>query len=163
MASLRLIRCGEDRIPECAGIFEGSAIMERYFADGRLPVLLGRAAARGELWGACADGGELLGVMRVVPGGFCGLYHYLALIGTAPAARGKGAGRFLMSEFERMARDAGCRRTCLMVSDFNDGAREFYLRLGYRELGVIPDASRPGIAEHVMLKELEQGEPCNDI
>lgn len=63
-----------------------------------------------------------------------------------------------MNEFESMARADGCLRTCLLVSDFNLHAMEFYRSLGYWELGVIPDASKPGIAEHVMLKDLSAAE-----
>ena len=96
--------------------------------------------------------------MRVVPGGFCGLYHYLSLLGAAPWARGQGVGCFLMEEFGRMAREAGCAGTSLLVSDFNAGALAFYRGLGYWELGVLPDAVKPGIAERVLLKDLNAGE-----
>ena len=44
------------------------------------------------------------------------------------------------------------------MSDFNLHAMEFYRSLGYWELGVIPDASKPGITEHVMLKDLSAAE-----
>lgn len=59
--------------------------------------------ARGELWCALDADDNIAGVMRIVPRGFCGLYHYLALIGVAPGARGQGVGRYMMGEFERMA------------------------------------------------------------
>lgn len=145
-----------ERLAEYAGIFRGSAVWDRYFrTGGRLQQSLEKAAGRGELWCAHTPDGALVGVMRVVPWGFCGLYHYLSLIGTAPPARGTGAGCFLMGEFERMARADGCRRTSLLVSDFNASAMEFYRALGYWELGSIPDAVRPGIAERVLLKDLE--------
>ena len=147
-----------DRLAEYAEIFRGSAIWDRYFrTGGRLRNSLEKAAGRGELWCAHTPDGAAAGVMRVGPRGFCGLYHYLSLIGTAPSARGAGAGRFLMGEFERMARADGCRRTSLLVSDFNASALGFYRSLGYWELGVIPDAVRPGIAERVLLKDLEEG------
>lgn len=148
-----------DRLAEYAEIFRGSAIWDRYFrTGGRLRNSLEKASGRGELWCACTPDGAVAGVMRVVPWGFCGLYHYLSLIGTASPARGVGAGRFLMGEFERMARADGCRRSSLLVSDFNDSALGFYRALGYWELGVIPDAVKPGIAEWVLLKDLESGE-----
>ena len=77
-----------------------------HYAD-RLQRSLTKACERGELWCALTSEGAITGVMRVVPRGFCGLYHYLSLIGTSPSVRGKGAGRFLMQEFERMAREDG--------------------------------------------------------
>lgn len=147
-----------EALEEYVDVFRGSAIWDRYFAaGGRLRRSLETALERGELWCALTPDGAAAGVMRVVPRGFCGLYHYLSLLGTAPSARGAGAGRFLMGEFERMARADGCRRTSLLVSDFNASALGFYRSLGYWELGVIPDAVRPGIAERVLLKDLEEG------
>ena len=137
MSELVLKRCGAERIDECIEVFRGSLIWERYFSeDDRLRRSLGKAAERGELWCAFTPEGDIAGAMRVVPRGFCGLYHYLALIGSSPVGV----------------------RTCLLVSDFNLHAIEFYRSLGYWELGVIPDASKPGIAEHVMLKDLSAAE-----
>ena len=149
----------EDRLEEYTALFQGTSIWDRYFAgDDRLARSLGKALARGELWCALTPDGRTAGVMRVVPGGFCGLYPYLSLIGTAPWARGQGAGRFLMGELEGMARRAGAPRTSLLVSDFNHAALAFYRSLGYWELGVLPDAAKPGIAERVLLKDLPGGE-----
>lgn len=154
-ASLILAPGGADRLPECIEIFRGTAIWHRYFAEGdRLQRSLNRAVESGELWCALTPENEIVGVMRVVPRGFCGLYSYLSLIGVAPSARGRGVGRFLMGEFERMAREDGCHRTSLLVSAFNESAMEFYHALGYWELGAIPDTVKPGITEHVLLKDL---------
>lgn len=153
--SLSLVPCPEGRTNECVGVFANSSIWDRYFAGGdSLQRSLQTAAGRGELWCALDADDNIAGVMRIVPRGFCGLYHYLALIGVAPGARGQGVGRYMMGEFERMAAADGCRRASLLVSGFNEGARRFYRSLGYWELGVIPGASREGIDEHVMLKDL---------
>lgn len=159
MPILTLESAGPGRVGECIEVFKGSSIWEHYFSeDDRLFRSLNKAAERGELWCAVKDDGSIVGAMRVVPRGFCGLYHYLSLIGTAESARGTGAGRFMMSEFERMAVEDGCTRVSLMVSGFNSYALHFYRALGYWELGVIPDAVKAGIAEHVMLKDLVHSE-----
>lgn len=154
---LTLARGGRDRLAECAAVFAGSEIHARYFAgEDRLQRALCTAVRRGELWLALTDAGEVAGVMRVVPGGFCGLCPYLALLGTKPGLRGQGVGHFLMARLEQMALDAGQRRVCLMVSDFNTKGRAFYESLGYWTLGLLPDAAKPGIGEYVMLKDLTQ-------
>ena len=143
------------RLPECVPVFHDSAIYERYFSqDDRLLRSLRTGAERGELYTAQTEQGRIVGVMRVVPGGFCGLYPYLALIGVDASARGQGVGGALMDAFEEMGRTAGRSRVSLMVSDFNTGAQAFYKARGYRELGRIPDAAKAGITELVYLKDL---------
>lgn len=140
----------------CEEIFRNSAIYERYFkGEGRLENSLRRAAERGELYLARTEEGQLAGAMRVVMGGFCGLYPYLSLIGVRDTFRDKGVGSFLMDQLEKLARRNGSRRVSLMVSDFNTGAQAFYRRRGYWLLGELPDAAKAGITELVMLKDLD--------
>lgn len=153
--SLRLEKCGPT-VPEgCEEIFQNSAIYTRYFQDGRLERSLARAAQAGELYLAYDEDGRALGAMKVVMRGFCGLYPYLGLIGVHGDSRGKGVGRFLMEELERLTLESGARRVTLMVSDFNEGGQRFYERLGYWKLGELPNASKEGITELVMVKDLK--------
>lgn len=151
-----ICRAGERAdLSACCKVFAGSEIAERYFSvPGVLAHSLESALDAGELFVACGSAGEVLGVMRVRPRGFCGLYPYLALLGAAPEARGRGVGRFLLAQFEAAARAQGARRVTLMVSDFNEKAQGLYRTLGYWELGRLPDAVHAGITELVMVKEL---------
>lgn len=153
---LKLEQTGPECPEGCEEIFRNSLIYERYFQDpGRLEASLHRAAEQGELYLAVSESGELAGAMRIVMKGFCGLYPYLSLIGVRDGFRGRGVGGFLMEHLERLAREAGSRRVTLMVSDFNESAQQFYQARGYWRLGVLRDAVKPGIAEFVMVKDLE--------
>lgn len=153
--ALRLEKCGPE-IPEgCEEIFHNSDIYTRYFQNGGLERSLARAARNGELYIAYDEANRPLGAMKVVMRGFCGLYPYLGLIGVHADSRGLGVGKFLMAQLERMALESGARRVSLMVSDFNIGGQRFYERLGYWKLGEIPDASKEGITEFVMIKDLK--------
>ena len=153
--ALRLEKCGPI-IPEgCDEIFRNSEIYTKYFQDGRLTRSLLRAAQNGELYIAYDETNRPLGAMKIVMRGFCGLYPYLGLIGVHADSRGLGVGKFLMEQLEQMSLDSGARRVTLMVSDFNLGAQRFYERLGYWKLGEIPDASKEGITELVMIKDLK--------
>lgn len=152
--ALYLEKCGSILPEGCEEIFRNSAIYARYFQDGRLQRSLERAAQAGELYLVREDTGRILGAMKVTLRGFCGLYPYLGLIGVHADSRGKGVGRFLMEQLERLSRESGAKRVTLMVSDFNEGGQRFYERLGYRKLGEIPDATKEGITEYVMIKDL---------
>lgn len=153
--TLRLEQARPEQAKGCESIFLNSSIYERYFKDaGRLEGSLRRAAERGELYLAVDENGQAAGAMRVVMGGFCGLYPYLSLIGVRDTFRGRGVGSFLMENLERMAREAGASRVTLMVSDFNIEAQAFYRRRGYWLLGNLPQAVKPGIDELVMVKDL---------
>lgn len=152
---LKLEKADENRLPACREVFLASEIYERYFkGEGRLERSLRAAAEKGELFLAVTGTGEVAGAMRVVMRGFCGLYPYLSLIGVRECFRGRRVGRYLMDRFEEMARQSGAKRVTLMVSDFNAGAQAFYRARGYRLLGTLEDAVKPGIAELVMVKDV---------
>lgn len=153
--NLKLRKAEPGDLAACLPVFEDSAIYERYFkGDGRLERSLATAVERGELHLAVTDSGEIAGAMRVMPRGFCGLYPYLSLIGVKACYRGQKVGAWLMARLEDLARESGAARVTLMVSDFNLGAQRFYQQLGYWQLGTIPDAAKPGIAELVLIKDL---------
>ena len=138
-------------------IFRGSLIQERYFTDPeRLERGLRQAAADGELF-LGRDDGNVAAVMRTAMRGFCGLYPYIRLLGVAPAYRGRGVGAFMLECIERTAVKSGASRITLMVSDFNTRAEAFYTRHGYERLGIIRNAVKDGIDEHVMIKYLDVG------
>ena len=64
----------------------------------------------------------------------------IAKLMTRPGHRGRGLGRAMMAEAERLAAERG--RTLLTLDTAaEDGAGGFYERLGYRRVGTIPDYS----------------------
>ncbi len=76
---------------------------------------------------------------------------YVMLIGVQPGARGHGVGRALMASAEAAMFATGAD-VFLLVSDFNDAAQVFYGRLGYEQVGRLPDYVVPGIAELIYRK-----------
>jgi ribosomal protein S18 acetylase RimI-like enzyme len=153
---LTLEKADESRLADCRKVFLASEIYDRYFkGEDRLERSLRTAAEKGELYLATAeDGRTVAGAMRVVMRGFCGLYPYLSLIGVKKDFRGERVGSFLMDRLEEMSRKSGAKRVTLMVSDFNTGAQAFYRGRGYRLLGTLPDAVKPGIDELILMKNL---------
>jgi len=152
----------EADIPACAAMATESEIGRRYgFTEGGMSASLGRALADSAMAGStqrlfAATSGAVLGFVWMDLAGAFSSAPYLRLIAVAPGLRGSGIGSLLLAEFERRGGPAG-RDFCLLVSDFNTPARDFYARHGYREIGVLEGFARPGIGEVIMVKPRPAG------
>jgi len=95
------------------------------------------------------DGEEIVGfVVLEMMGAFTG---YVKSIYVSPSYRGGGVGARLMSFIEeRVFRERP--NVFLCVSDFNDGARRFYERLGYEAVGELKDYIVRGHSEILLRK-----------
>jgi len=114
---------------------------------------------------AAFDAGDLLlvvqpdptapvaGLAWAVPRGGLGLGPYLRLIALDPSAHNAGLGTALMDELERLT-SVHSRHLFLLVSHHNDGARRFYARRGYIEVGALPSLVRPDTDEVLLWKRL---------
>lgn len=142
------------RLEEYREVFLDSALFQRYFADDdRLRDSLRTALEQRELFVATVNG-EVAGVMEVRFDGFFRAFPYLALLGVKKGWRGKGVGRQMIAFFEEAARQLGYTRVSIMVSSFNPRARSLYQSLGYKRIGLLPDAFREGIDENILVKRL---------
>jgi ribosomal protein S18 acetylase RimI-like enzyme len=90
-----------------------------------------------------AAGSEVLGMAHLVPSGASNGDHRAEVqrVAVATAARGRGIGRRLMAELERVAGVRGISLLWLTTHDATD-ACGFYEALGYTKLGVMPNYSR---------------------
>lgn len=76
---------------------------------------------------------------------------YIMLIGVDNQMRSQGVGQALMHHAETQM-FASVPAIFLLVSDFNQSAQRFYERLGYQQIGAIPDFVAPGITEFIFYK-----------
>ena len=60
-------------------------------------------------------------------------------------ARGRGHGRTLLAELERLAAGAGCTRVRLFTTEVLVEARALYESAGYRVVSTVPDGDRTDI------------------
>jgi ribosomal protein S18 acetylase RimI-like enzyme len=79
------------------------------------------------------------------------LGDYLELFGVADWARGKGLGGRLLAHVETVVFARG-KNLFACVSDFNHQGRKFYAKLGYQEIGPMPNLLIPGSAEILLRK-----------
>lgn len=109
-----------------------------------------RSASTGNLLLARTDD-RVVGFALSAPGLLLG--EYLRILVVEPGSQLHGIGRRLMAELERRA-FCTWPNVYLCVSDFNLGARRFYQRLGYEEVGVLQDLLLPGRGEVLMRKSV---------
>lgn len=83
-----------------------------------------------------------------------GFRYIYQLISVKEEYRGKGIGKNLMGFLENLAFE-NANKIFVVVADFNPDAKHFYEKLGYRQVGEIPNLYRKGINEHLMMKEKE--------
>ncbi len=81
------------------------------------------------------------------------LGDYLELLGVAGWARQQGIGSELLKHVEQLV-FGRTKNLFACVSDFNVEARKFYKKMGYQEIGPIPNLLSPGSAEMFLRKTL---------
>jgi ribosomal protein S18 acetylase RimI-like enzyme len=86
------------------------------------------------------------------------LGDYLELLGVAGWARNQGAGTRLLAHVETLV-FARTKNLFACVSDFNTGARGFYRKQGYQEIGPMPNFLIPGSAEILLRKTAGPARP----
>ena len=79
------------------------------------------------------------------------LGDYLELLGVAGWARQQGTGKKLLAHVEALV-FARTKNLFACVSDFNTGARDFYRKQGFKEIGPMPNFLIPGSAEILLRK-----------
>jgi [ribosomal protein S18]-alanine N-acetyltransferase len=93
--------------------------------------------------------GRVAGIAIVKPKFLMG--DYLELLGIAPWARGQGLGARMLEQIESIV-FGRTRNLFACVSDFNVSARDFYRKMGYQEIGPMPNFLIPGSAEMLLRK-----------
>lgn len=79
---------------------------------------------------------------------------YIELLALLPDQQGRGLGTQVLSFIEAQARQAGTRNVWVCASQFNSGARRFYERQGFVDVGHLPDLVTDGFAEMLLRKML---------
>jgi [ribosomal protein S18]-alanine N-acetyltransferase len=93
--------------------------------------------------------GRVAGIAIVKPKFLMG--DYLELLGIAPWARGQGLGARMLEQIESIV-FGRTKNLFACVSDFNVSARDFYRKMGYQEIGPMPNFLIPGSAEMLLRK-----------
>lgn len=147
---IKIIKGNYEHIKDCEEAITKSLLGRYYFEkEGSAHRAIQEALEHGTLYVAMEQD-VCTGFMYYVEDGAFHSYPYLHLIAVKEEYRGKGIGKQLIEYFEKIA---GRDKCFLVVADFNPEAKHFYERMGYRQVGEIPDLYRKGIAERLMMKD----------
>ena len=147
---IRPIALGD--VPSLARLMAGDPLWQRYgVTEESAARRLRQGFAAGATIAVAEIDGEPAGFVWYVERGAFNRSGYIMLIGVQGEARGAGVGRALMDQAEG-ALFTHSADVFLLVSDFNTAAQAFYRRLGYEQVGAIPDYVAPGITELIFRK-----------
>ena len=153
-ANLQIVPLSKEFISSCSKIVAETELWHHYGIDyDRAFSMFSTAFESGEHIFVAVLDGDVVGFVWIVPRGMFGRSGYIKLIGVAPQMRGHGIGGALLSfaedELSKYDRDV-----FLLVSHFNSSAIKFYKKMGYVEVGRLPDYAVKGITEILMWKRL---------
>jgi [ribosomal protein S18]-alanine N-acetyltransferase len=156
---IRALRAAD--VESCARLVAGEPLWQRYRVTlPRARRIIGEAFRAQKRLPRRRDAGEfavarwqgqVVGLVWFCPTGTFHHSGYIRWILVAALAQGRGIGERLMRHAERRIFAEG-PNVFLLVSDFNTGARAFYRKLGYREVGAIPDYIISGVTERLYRK-----------
>lgn len=143
--------------PELAALVQHHPVFAAYgMRPSTLAAALIQAIGRGDrVVTAVAPSGGRLGLAWWLPRGAFGRSAYLRLLVVSAHATGGGVGAALMDAVEVEA-FAGSDDLFALANVDNDGARRFYARRGYAEVGRLDDYVAPGLHEVLLRKRRPQ-------
>jgi ribosomal protein S18 acetylase RimI-like enzyme len=119
------------------------AFTSSFEEDSQEPVAASQKRLEGKvrMWGAFVDG-ALVGIVGLDPEARLKNRHKAHVVGmyVAPEAGRRGVGRALMDALLADARASGFELLVLTVTAGNDGARDLYVRCGFKTFGIEPGA-----------------------
>jgi ribosomal protein S18 acetylase RimI-like enzyme len=140
----------------CTEALFDSEIGATYFSTAQsAEAFLQQGLAKGEIFVATDEQGACVGYIWFTLGGAFYRFPYLLNIAVKKELRGRGIGKKLLAIFEEQG-FAKSSKVFLLVSDFNARAKRLYQAIGYKEVGVIPDLIKQGVAEHIMMKSKQK-------
>ncbi|MDA8097541.1 MAG: GNAT family N-acetyltransferase [Clostridia bacterium] len=148
----RIVQGTVEYLADCLEAFQDSDLGRNYASSPELlSSKLTDGFSKGELFVALDEADQYLGHVWIVPRGGFDNFPYCRILAVKSEFRGRGIGTALLRYFEETGFQKS-DRLFILVSDFNSGAKRLYERLGYKQVGCVPDLFKNGIAECILVK-----------
>lgn len=151
---MKYIKGNKNYIEHCIQALQESDLGQAYFSsyDKAKEAIL-EGLDLNQIFLILDDKNAFVGFLQHIPKGAFHSFPYLHIIAISKGARGRGFGRLAMAYFESTL-CKGSSKVFLVVADFNPRGKAFYEKLGYCEVGRIPNLYRTDITEILMMKNL---------
>lgn len=142
-----------EHLNDCVSALENSELGSIYFSqENKAKNAIAEGISKQEILVALDNNGLCLGFIWYIRDGAFHGFPYLHIIAIKEEYRNLGLGNKLLSYFEKDI--AQSSKVFLVVADFNLRAKKLYEKLGYVEVGIIPNLYKKGVTEFLMMKEL---------
>lgn len=149
-----VVKADKGHIDDCKKALQNSDLGRVYFSEENKAIqAITDGISKGEIVVALNNEGACLGFIWFILNGAFHSFPYLHIIAIKEEFRNLGIGKNLLEYFEKVI-SKGCSKVFLLVADFNPKAKHLYQRIGYKEVGVIPDLYKSGVTEYLMMKEI---------
>lgn len=149
---ISVIKASVDYINDCEEALVNSELGKRYFSEiGSARKALEEGFDKEEIYVAIDSNHNCVGFIWFILKGIFHSFPYLHIIAVKENNRNHGIGKILLKFFEDTC-FKDFTKLFLVVADFNPDAKMLYERIGYTDVGSIPNLYREGIAECLMMK-----------
>jgi ribosomal protein S18 acetylase RimI-like enzyme len=152
---IKIVKGNMDYINDCEDALLNSELGRRYFTEkGRAKKSLEEGIENGEIYIAVDNNNNCKGFIWLIVNGIFHSFPYIHIIAVKEENRNQGIGKKLL-EFAEDICFKDYAKLFLVVGDFNLRAKKLYKKIGYSEIGNIPNLYRDGITECLMIKSRE--------
>jgi len=149
---LTIVKGSMNYINDCEEALVNSELGRRYFSEkGSARKALEEGFAKEEIYIAIDNNHSCKGFIWFILDGIFHSFPYLHIIAVNEENRKRGIGKKLLKFFEDLC-FKDYTKLFLVVADFNPDAKILYKRIGYIEVGSIPNLYRSGVTEYLMMK-----------
>ena len=149
------VMLGEEKyISDCIQALMESDLGAEFFPNEiKASEVIYEALKKKMLYVAIDNNNNCYGFMYAVPKGAFQTYPYLHLLAVKDAYRGQGIGKIMLNYFENNVQE-NASKVFLLVDDFNIRAKNLYEKIGYKQVGIIPDLFKKDNSSYLMMKQM---------
>lgn len=153
---ITIVKGSTDYINDCEEALVSSELGIRYFSkEGSARKALEQGFAKEEIYIATDINNNCMGFIWFILDGIFHKFPYLHIVAVKKESRNQGIGEKLLKFIEDICFKDNTK-LFLVVAGFNPDAKRLYERIGYLEVGAIPNLYREGITEYLMMKLREE-------